>query len=46
MKSRIHASKDKASQDLVYYVSKDGKHIMQGTSTKPPRIPSSRTWTS
>ena len=26
----IHASKDKASQDLVYYVSKDGRHILQG----------------
>jgi protein-disulfide isomerase len=27
----IHASKDKASQDLVYYVSKDGSRIIQGT---------------
>jgi protein-disulfide isomerase len=27
----VHASKDKASQDLVYYVSKDGKLILQGT---------------
>jgi len=27
----IHASKDKASQDLVYYVSKDGRHILQGS---------------
>jgi protein-disulfide isomerase len=27
----IHASKDKASQELVFYVSKDGKHILQGT---------------
>jgi protein-disulfide isomerase len=26
----IHASKDKASQDLVYYVSKDGATIIQG----------------
>ena len=27
----VHASKDKASQDLVYYVSKDGRIILQGT---------------
>ena len=27
----VHASKDKASQDLVYYVSKDGQLILQGT---------------
>jgi protein-disulfide isomerase len=27
----VHASKDKASQDLVFYVSKDGSHIIQGT---------------
>jgi len=27
----IHASKDKAAQDLAYYVSKDGQHILQGT---------------
>jgi protein-disulfide isomerase len=26
----IHASRDKASKDVVYYVSKDGKHIVQG----------------
>jgi protein-disulfide isomerase len=26
----VHASKDKASQDVQYYVSKDGKHILQG----------------
>ncbi len=27
----IHASKDKASSDVSYFVSKDGKHILQGT---------------
>ena len=27
----VHASKDKASQDLTYYVSKDGQIILQGT---------------
>ncbi len=27
----VHASKNNASQDMVYYVSKDGKHILQGT---------------
>ena len=27
----IHASKDKASQDMVLYVTKDGSHILQGT---------------
>jgi protein-disulfide isomerase len=27
----VHASKDKASQDMVYYVSKDGSIILQGT---------------
>ncbi len=27
----IHASKDKASQDLLYYVSKEGRIILQGT---------------
>jgi protein-disulfide isomerase len=27
----VHASKDKASQDLLYYVSKDGRIILQGT---------------
>ncbi len=27
----VHASKDKATSDIVYYVSKDGKHILQGS---------------
>jgi protein-disulfide isomerase len=27
----IHAWKDKATQDLVFYVSKDGRHILQGS---------------
>jgi protein-disulfide isomerase len=28
---KVHASKDKATQDVLYYVSKDGKHILQGS---------------
>jgi protein-disulfide isomerase len=27
----VHASKDQAYQDLVFYVSKDGKHILEGS---------------
>ncbi len=27
----VHASKDKATQDMLVYVSKDGRHILQGT---------------